>query len=465
MMEPPYAERPKMLKPLPGVIAAVLRSAAAVALTTCVAGLQAAEAAEYLLGPQDRVRLKIYEWRASRDIIFEWTALNDVFVVGADGKLFLPFAGEILAEGRAPGDLARSIGDGLRQHMGLGRAPDVAVEVVQFRPFYIVGHVMQPGEYPYRPGLSVLQAVGIAGGLRTREENLARLEREVISGRGDVSLLTLNTISLLARKARLEAELAGSDEITFPAVLTDRKGEGSTAVLMEQERMVFGARRDGLNTQERALKELRDFLEKELDSLQARLAFHDKQIALIEKELAGVASLVSKGLAVAPREFALERTVAQSQSDRLAAETALLRARQEISKTDIAILELRNRHSNEVAEALRETQLQLNELDRKTDTAVMLLHESEISAPRLLALRNQAARAEPSYTIVRQVDGAMVEIPAKEGISIEPGDTVKVEIPFESPLEAKDVLQNANPTMLSDRLGAVRQPNGAAGTN
>ncbi|RVA21167.1 sugar ABC transporter substrate-binding protein, partial [Mesorhizobium sp. M7A.F.Ca.US.001.01.1.1] len=33
-------------------------------------------AAEYLLGPQDKVRLKVYEWRASRDVIFEWTALN-----------------------------------------------------------------------------------------------------------------------------------------------------------------------------------------------------------------------------------------------------------------------------------------------------------------------------------------------------------------------------------------------------
>jgi protein involved in polysaccharide export with SLBB domain len=465
-----------MLKQLPAallphqalrmVAAALLRLTTVVVLTVYFAGLQTAAAAEYLLGPQDKVRLKIYEWRASRDAIFEWTALNDIFVVGADGLLFLPFVGEIRAEGRAAGDLAISIGDGLKQHMGLGRAPDVAVEVVQFRPFYIVGHIMQPNEYPYRPGLSVLQAVGIAGGLRTREENLARLEREVISGRGDVGLLTLNTISLLARKARLEAELAGSDKIQFPSVLTERNGDGSTKLLMEQERMIFEARRDGLTTQERALKDLRNFLEKELASLQAQLAFHDKQIALIQKELAGVASLVSKGLAVAPREFALERTVAQSQSDRLGAETALLRARQEISKTDIAILELRNRHTNEVAEALRETQLQLNELDRKTETAVMLLHESEISAPRLLALRRQSDRVEPSYTIVRQVDGVTTEIPAKEGTSVEPGDTVKVDIPFQSPLEAGEVSQNGSPVLPSDRIGAVQaKPDDVSGTN
>ena len=63
---------------------------AAALLTLALAfgpGLRPAMAEEYLLGPQDRVRLKVYEWRASRDTIFEWTALNDQFTVGADGSL------------------------------------------------------------------------------------------------------------------------------------------------------------------------------------------------------------------------------------------------------------------------------------------------------------------------------------------------------------------------------------------
>ena len=138
-----------------------LSTVAGISLAATAACPSPASAAEYLLGPQDKVRLKVYEWRASRDVIFEWTALNDSFVVGADGTLFLPFVGQIRAEGTAPGDLARSIGDRLMQHMGLSRQPDVAVEIAQYRPFYIVGNVKQPGEFPYRPGLTVLQALGI----------------------------------------------------------------------------------------------------------------------------------------------------------------------------------------------------------------------------------------------------------------------------------------------------------------
>ncbi|WP_312887778.1 polysaccharide biosynthesis/export family protein [Mesorhizobium caraganae] len=386
-------------------------------------------AAEYLLGPQDKVRLKVYEWRASRDVIFEWTALNDDFVVGADGTLFLPFVGQIHAQGTAPGDLARAIGDRLMQQMGLGREPDVAVEIVQYRPFYIVGYVTQSGEFPYRPGLTVLQALGIAGGLRTREDDIPRLEREVIAGQGDVGLLALSSVSLLARKARLEAELADSNDIAFPTELKDRASNATVAVAMEQERRIFAVRKEAMTTQLRSLSELRDFLEKELDSLQQQLTFRDKQIELIQKELAGVSALVQKGLAVAPRELNLEGTVAQMQGDRLAAETSLLRVRQEISKTDIEILNLNNQHANEIADALRETQSRLNEVVSKADTAAQLLHETAVTAPALLALKERAESAKPIFKIVRTTGNGSEELTAEETTPIEPGDTVKIEIP------------------------------------
>jgi len=410
----------------------LLRSAflGVVALLAPIPGTQSiSTAAEYLLGPQDTVRLKIYEWRASLDEIFEWTALNDQFTVGADGSLSLPFVGEFRAEGTSPGDLAQIIGKRLMSQMGLGRQPDVAVEIVQFRPFYIVGHVTQPGEFPYRPGLTVLQAVSIAGGLRAREEGMARLEREVIASRGEITLLDLTNVALLARKARLEAELAHAEKISFPEELTTRSNDGSTALVVEQERLIFQARRDGLSTQLRALAELKDFLGKELSALEAQMAFYDKQIELVQKELEGVSSLVNQGFATAPREIALERALTQSQSDRLTAQTGLLRARQEISRTDISSLELRNRYANEVTVALRETQTQLNETSRRANTAIQLLHESEFVAPRLLAMRAQAERSEPNYIILRPSAGGTIELQAGETTAIEPGDTVKVEIP------------------------------------
>jgi polysaccharide export outer membrane protein/exopolysaccharide production protein ExoF len=429
-----------------------LSTAAGISLAAAAVCPYPASAAEYLLGPQDKVRLKVYEWRASRDVIFEWTALNDSFTVGADGTLFLPFVGQIRAEGTDPGALAHAIGDRLMHQMGLGRQPDVAVEIAQYRPFYVVGNVKQSGEFPYRPGLTVLQALGVAGGLPMREDDVSRLGREFITGQGDVGLLALDNVSLLARKARLQSELAGSDDIAFPAELRDRVSNETVALAMNQERKIFAIRKDAMTTQLRSLRELKDFLQQELASLEQQLTFHDKQIALIQKELAGVSSLVQKGLAVAPRELALEGTVAQMQSDRLAAETSMLRVRQEMSKTDIEILNLSNQRSSEVAEGLRETQQKLNEVTSKSDTAVQLLRETQVAVPALLALRRSAARAKPIFTIVRPKDSGTEELAAQETTLVEPGDTVKVEIPL--PQSGLDSLPAADASVQADTTAA-----------
>ena len=119
---------------------------------------------DYALGSQDKIRLKVFEWRASRDEIFEWTAFNAEYTVGPAGKISLPLVGDVLAAGKSPSELSQAIGQALQTRIGLVEPPSISVEVVQFRPFYIVGDVDRPGEYAYRPGLTLLQAITIAGG-------------------------------------------------------------------------------------------------------------------------------------------------------------------------------------------------------------------------------------------------------------------------------------------------------------
>jgi len=376
-------------------------------------------AAEYRLGPQDKVKIRIFEWRASRDEIFEWKALNDTFIVNADGTLALPFAGEIEAAGRTPSEVAQEISAGLMQNMGLGRRPDATVEVVEFRPFFIVGEVTQPGAFPFRPDLTVLQAVSLAGGIKSETDRSLRVQREVIQSRGELSVMGLQRLALMARKARLEAELADAETVAFPPEISDHAGDPVAANAMEQERLIFEARRKAVQTQIQALDDLAGFLESELVSLEKQLGLLDRQIELLQKELGNVSSLVQRGIAPAPREMALERTIAQIQSERLTAETALLRARQEISRTELTKLELRNSRANEVATNLRETEAELDALARRAETALHLLHESETFAPPAAdALR---------YTIVRSDETGTRIIEASESTPVLPGDTVKVE--------------------------------------
>ncbi|WP_348935229.1 polysaccharide biosynthesis/export family protein [Aquabacter sp. CN5-332] len=391
----------------------------------------AAAGMEYRLGPEDRIRLKVYEWRASQDQIFEWEALGAEFTVGAEGNLSIPLVGEVPAEGLMTSEIARSIGERLKARMGLLEPPDTAVEVVLFRPFFVSGEVAKPGPYPFKPGLTVLQATAIAGGvLRPSDAGLMRLGRDAIAAEGDISLLNHETDALRGRRARLQAELKDATEIEFPAELKRREAERPIILLMQQEQLIFQARNEALKAQADALAELKTFLGKEAESLKAQLVTQDKQLALVSKELEGVATLVEKGYVITPRQLALERGIAQIQGDRLRLETELLRVRQEASKTDIALIELRNKRVNEVTLDLRDTQAKLEQIEHKTVTGQKLLYEAEVIAPRLLADHIRGRRLLPTYVIVRQVDGRPVEIQASETTLVEPGDTVKIDLPL-----------------------------------
>src|SRR5215470_10586628 len=118
-----------------GIGAVVLLLSFACPSCASAAGLQ------YKLGPQDKLRIKIGEWRPSRAEVYDWKALTGEFVVGPSGTVFLPLLGELRAEGATTTELANNISDRLRAKVGLADRPVASVEVAEFRPFYILGSV------------------------------------------------------------------------------------------------------------------------------------------------------------------------------------------------------------------------------------------------------------------------------------------------------------------------------------
>ena len=79
----------------------------------------------------------------------------------------MPLLGPVPAGGQGTDALAAAI-TGALQKNGLILHPSVAVEVSTYRPFYILGEVNTPGQYPFRPGMTALTAISIAGGFTYR---------------------------------------------------------------------------------------------------------------------------------------------------------------------------------------------------------------------------------------------------------------------------------------------------------
>jgi polysaccharide export outer membrane protein len=112
--------------------------------------------AAYKLDAGDRLRIVIYGQEG----------LTNTYAIDAGGSITLPLIGAVPARGRTPAGLAAEISGRLRN--GYIREPSVAVEIEAYRPFFILGEVAAPGQYPYVPNMSVESAVAIAGGFSPR---------------------------------------------------------------------------------------------------------------------------------------------------------------------------------------------------------------------------------------------------------------------------------------------------------
>ena len=253
----------------PVLRALLATSVAASALVAPHAPARAAD--EYRLGAEDRVRLRVNEWRPGKGETFEWKAFTGEFTVDGSGRLALPFIGSVEAAGRTTDALAAEIGERLQRKAGLLQRPDAAVEVAQFRPVYVVGLVDKPGAYPYRPQLTVLQAVGLAGGFyRPPEMGVQRLARESVTARGELADARVEQMALAARRARLESEMKDLPAIKFPDAVASQRGTPSVADAMREEQALFDARRAALASQTEALNQAKQLIAAEIETLRPR---------------------------------------------------------------------------------------------------------------------------------------------------------------------------------------------------
>jgi polysaccharide biosynthesis/export protein len=101
-----------------------------------------------------------------RIVVYGQEGLTNTYAIDAGGSITMPLIGSVPARGRTPAGLASEITGKLRN--GYIRDPSVAVEIESYRPFFILGEVQAPGQYPYVPNMSVESAVAIAGGFSPR---------------------------------------------------------------------------------------------------------------------------------------------------------------------------------------------------------------------------------------------------------------------------------------------------------
>jgi polysaccharide biosynthesis/export protein len=151
-----YSPYPTAPYPTAGFASSPRNAYAAATPVAYAAPAGASHDTPYHLDAGDRLRVVVYGQEG----------LTNTYAIDAGGAITMPLIGAVAARGKTPAGLAADISAKLRN--GYIREPSVAVEVETYRPFFILGEVAAPGQYPYVPNMSVESAVAIAGGFTPR---------------------------------------------------------------------------------------------------------------------------------------------------------------------------------------------------------------------------------------------------------------------------------------------------------
>lgn len=373
---------------------------------------------DYQLGTQDKLTIRVVEWQTVEGAFRDWSSVSGDYTIGPSGKLSLPFVGETPASGKTTAEIAETIGKTLQEKFGLSDRPEASVEIAQYRPFYISGDIKTPGQYPYAPDLTVLKAISIAGGMRRGTEG-ARTERDLITAEGSHAVLSDEQLRLMVTRARIEAELAGKTVVEAPK---DIASLPAVPGMISDETAIMVSRQKKITLRLQALEDLKGLLEREIQSLGQKSETQKRQVELARKELSGIDTLAQKGLVVNTRLLSTERGIAEMEGKILDLDTAMLRAKQDISKAEQEAIDLKNDNESELAVQRQKVVAELNAVTLKLGMQNGLISEAGGIAP-------SAGGAEQalSYVLVRKSGGKTKEVAATEDTPVLPGDVLKVE--------------------------------------
>ncbi|KQY75483.1 HlyD family type I secretion periplasmic adaptor subunit [Brevundimonas sp. Root1423] len=249
--------------------------------------------------------------------------------------------------------------------------------------------------------------------------------------------VTGQVYALIAQRARLTAERDRLAAIPTPPEFADLTGAdlGLARESLRIQQLQFGARRSGRSTETGVLGQRVAQLNEQIAGYERQVAANLEQQRLIQEELAGMRSLADQGYAPLTRVRALERTAAQLDGELGSLRSQIARSRETIGETRLQVSGVSTRMNEDVADQLRQIDVQLNEL-----------------RPRMAELRAQIARTEVRAPASGAIVGLTIFTP---GGVIQPGQTLMEVVPREA---SQVIVAQINPNDVDNlRVGQMTE--------
>lgn len=362
------------------------------------------------IGVGDKLKLTFY---ARDDISGEYT-------VQSEGDISIPLLGSFKAEGKTVSQLSDEI---VKAFVRDRQDPyQLVIEVVEWRPIYVMGLVDKPGEYAYKPGLTALQAVAIAGGLFRPVNNgmflgVARESSRIAEVKEQLS-------RAVAQKIRLEAELMEE------TVLAPAKGEkdgpnanSSDAAILANQAQVLDWSQTTLQAKVASKEQEITLSGKEVESYGRQLEEVKEQIRLTKTQLSESQSLADRGLTPRLRIIEIQRIIAGLQAEREQVSAALFRAERTKIEANQLAATLKVEHKLKV-------QQELNDINDRIATLRATLRTAKFVTATMPAIPQQLPDQTSdgiTVRIVRSGESSSFSLTEAEQALLKPGDLLIVE--------------------------------------
>ena len=331
--------------------------------------------------------------------------------VGDNGKISLPVIGEIDAAGLSLPQLRAKMQDLLAAKNI--RTPDVTIEIVGHRPVYVVGDVAAPGPYPFRPGMTVRDAVSLADAAQALQLN---------NTRGDGVRLAAGLVDQSVRVARLQAALSGQTEIDVKRIPT---GPIAPTYLSE---LIF-AHNQQLKTEQEEFDKQTAYLQRMIKETQAEISALDqaqqgvaKDVEHLQKDSARMRELLQSGIVQITRVEEQQRAISAAVArlfDVMARATA---ARKELERLNWQMQEAGDKRK---IQNLQELELALGQV--ATTRALLASGGENLSLTGAATPQaSHAGRQARHFVIVRDKDRQPERTEVSEATVVLPGDTIEV---------------------------------------
>lgn len=359
--------------------------------------------------------------------VFGIPDFNRNVTVNVDGDIALPLLGAVRAAGQTLAELRERIHSQLSARDAM-RNPEVTVELIEYRPFYISGDVTTSGAQPWRPGLTVRRAIAIAGGynvMRMRNLDSPQAAAE-LSGRYHV--LLAEYARRLARLRGFQAELEERTVIDFTGL--DKIGVAPELLrqIQELETRNLADRRANIENEKRHLADVMKLGDGQIDALKQGQAQDQINVAQQVEALKRASSLQGRGLTNVARVSDEQRGLALIKSRELETLARLGRAREDRAEQG---RKLERTSEDQRVYLTRAVQ------DASVD-AEQTRSELEGIGQRLLlsgALGSQSSSLgrDAQATIYRaQPDGKQTSIAATLDTAVAPGDEIEVTVKLDA---------------------------------